>query len=97
MDLLPMIKPEVVLVDLSLPRGEALRVISRICSDPKTASIGVALFWTQPITQKEIAQAALRVVRDFPLSPEDLGGHLTKLLNEEEFGLVAPEGIRASA
>jgi CheY-like chemotaxis protein len=97
MDLVPMIKPEVVLVDLSLPRGEALRVVSRICTDPKTASIGIALFWTQPITQKEIAQAALRVVRDFPLSAEDVGAQMAKLLNEEEFGLVSPEGIRASA
>jgi chromosome segregation ATPase/CheY-like chemotaxis protein len=97
MDLVPMIKPEVVLVDLSLPRGEALRVVSRICTDPKTASIGIALFWTQPITQKEIAQAALRVVRDFPLTAEDLGSHLARLLNEEEFGLVTAGGIRASA
>jgi CheY-like chemotaxis protein len=97
MDLLPMIKPEVILVDLSLPRGEGLRVVSRICTDPKTAAVGIALFWTQPIAQKDLAQAALRVVRDFPLPPEDLEARLARLLNDEDLGLVSGEGIRASA
>jgi hypothetical protein len=57
----------------------------------------VALFWTQPITQKDLAQAALRVVRDYALAPEDLGRHLTRVLNDDEFGLVVGEGIRVSA
>src|SRR5262249_46664232 len=94
LDLVPMIKPEVVLVDLALARGEALRIVSRLRSDPKTASISVAMLWTAPLTHKDIAQSALRVVRDYPLTPAEVGQSLERLLTDDELGLVSGEAIR---
>ncbi len=94
LDLVPMIKPEVVLVDLSLPRGEALRVVSRLRSDPKTASVGIAMLWTSPLNPKEVAQAAQRALGDYALSHQDLGRALTRVLSESDMGLLAAEAIR---
>lgn len=94
LDLVPMIKPEVVLVDLSLPRGEALRVVSRLRSDPKTASVGIAMLWTSTLSPKEVAQAAQRALGDYALSHQDLGRALTRVLSESDMGLLTAEAIR---
>ncbi len=79
-DLLPMIKPDVVLVDFSLPRGEGLRLVSRLRSDPKTRDIALAVLLPTPGNVAEFRQHALRAAREFPLSPAQLAQALAHRL-----------------
>jgi CheY-like chemotaxis protein len=73
LDLIPMVKPQVVLVDLNLPRGDGLRVASQICSNPETANdISVAMFWTKPIDPTVFRQQAIYSMRDFSWKADDL-------------------------
>ena len=72
MDLIPMVKPQVVLVDLNLPRGDGLRVASQIRANPDTAGLSVAMFWSNPIDPLVFRQQAIYAMRDFTLSQEEL-------------------------
>src|SRR5438067_13813253 len=47
LEFLPLVNPDVMLVDLALPNGEALRVISRLKADPKTARLEIGLVCTK--------------------------------------------------
>lgn len=71
-DLLPMIKPDVVLVDFALPRGEGLRLVSRLRSDAKTRDIPLAVLLPGAANAADFRQHALRAVRESPMSPAQL-------------------------
>jgi CheY-like chemotaxis protein len=63
-DLLPLIKPDVVLVDLSMPRGEGLRSVGRLGADPATAKIAVAMFWSKPMMAADLVKSASLAIRE---------------------------------
>jgi CheY-like chemotaxis protein len=71
-DLLPMVEPDVVLVDLSLPRGEGLRVVGRLRADPKTRDLPLGILLTAPGNPTEFRQQALRAARELSMEPTDL-------------------------
>ncbi len=71
-DLLPMVEPDVVLIDLALPRGEGLRLVSRLRSDPKTRELALGILLTPPGNPAEFRQHALRAARDLPMTAADL-------------------------
>jgi CheY-like chemotaxis protein len=78
-DLVPMVKPEVVLLDLGLPRGEGLRLAARLRADLSTAGIGIAFLWGRPLAADEFRLHAARAVRDCQFT----GEHLTRALLQE--------------
>jgi golgin subfamily B member 1 len=80
LDLVPMVKPNVVLVDMALPRGDALRVIARLRADTKHADLSLALLWGQVIDWTDFRMQALRIVRDFPFAKEDLTRGIVRVL-----------------
>ncbi len=95
LDLVPMVKPEVVLIDLNLPKGEGLRVVSRLRAEPKTVDLSVAILWTAPLNVKEFTQSALRVVRETTLTPQDIGLALTRVVSSLELVIAADgDGVR---
>ncbi len=72
LDLLPLIQPDVVLVDLSLPRAEGLRLVSRLRSDEKTARLPLAVLLPPPQKVSEFRQTAQRAAREGTLTPATL-------------------------
>jgi chromosome segregation ATPase len=90
-DLLPMIKPDVVLVDFSLPRGEGLRLVSRMRADPKTRDLPLAILLPAAAIVPEFRQHAVRATRESPMSPAQLAEALGRRLG------VAAAGTEESA
>lgn len=72
LDLLPLIQPEVVLVDLSLPRAEGLRLVSRLRSDAKGAQLPLGILLPAPQKVAEFRQNAQRAAREGTLTPDAL-------------------------
>ncbi len=91
LELLPMVKPEVLLVDLNVPRGESLRLISRIRSDPKMAALSIAVLWTRPIPSAEFLQHVSRAVRDYPLAHQDIEQSFRQALGSDEVATRASQ------
>jgi chromosome segregation ATPase len=82
-DLIPMVKPQMILVDLNLPRGDGLRVASQVAADPAQRNVKIAMFWSKPIDPLVFRQQAIYALRDFHLEPEQLGRLLYQALNED--------------
>ncbi len=80
-DLLPMVKPELLLVDLNLPRGEGLRVASQIAADPEQKHVQIAMFWSKPVDPLVFRQQAIYSLRDFQLEPARLTTAVTRELS----------------
>ena len=72
LDLLPMIQPNVLLIDLALPGGDGLRLVSRLRSSPKTRDLPLGVLLPAPAHVAVFRQHALRVVRESPISPAEL-------------------------
>lgn len=82
-DLLQMVAPDVVLVDLSLPRGEGLRVVGRLRADPKTGELPLGILLPAQGSAAEFRQHALRAAREMPMSIADLGTALGRHLGTQ--------------
>jgi CheY-like chemotaxis protein len=91
-DLLPLIKPDVVLIDLSMARGEGLRSVSRLGADPATAKVAVAMFWSKPMAATEVANSITRAVRENNQPFPNLGFEVERFLSE-----IRPNGAAKAA
>jgi len=92
LDLIGPASPEVVLIDLALPRGEGLELASRLRTEAATAALPLGLLWTQRISPALLRQAAARIVRDGRVPTADVGQALVAWLRDEPSG-VAPHAI----
>jgi CheY-like chemotaxis protein len=72
MDLLTMIEPQVVVIDLGLPRGDGLRLVCRLRSEPRTRDLPLAILLPATMSSVELRQHALLAVREQSLSAADL-------------------------
>jgi chromosome segregation ATPase/CheY-like chemotaxis protein len=77
-DLLPMVEPDVILIDLALPRGEGLRLVGRLRTDPKTREVPLGILLAAPGNVAEFRQHVLRAARDLPMT----AGHLAETLRQ---------------
>jgi CheY-like chemotaxis protein len=84
-DLVPMVKPQLVLIDLGLPRGEGLRLAARLRTDPATAGVGIAFLWGRPLAPDEFRLHAARAVRDCQFASEHLIRPLLQELSASGF------------
>jgi CheY-like chemotaxis protein len=80
LDLVPMLKPDLALVDLDLPRGEALRLAVRLSAAHTGHRMPLGFFWTRTIARDEFRQHALRAIRDSTMSADDLSRALSRVL-----------------
>ncbi len=90
-ELVPLIQPEVVLVDLSLPRADGLRLISRLRNDEKTAALPLGIILPDHHRVAEFRQNAARAAREGSLSVETLVTALARQL-----GLAEPRSEKGS-
>lgn len=88
-ELAALVRPELVLVDLTLPRGEGLRLVARMRADLKTTAIPAALLWSKPMDPSDLRAHAARAARDTSLTPEELKRAIAHALIER--GLRAVE------
>ena len=88
-DLLPMVEPDVILIDLALPRGEGLRLVSRLRSDPKTRELPLGVLLTAPGNAAEFRQHALRAARDIPMAAADLAATIGHRLGMQPAPITA--------
>jgi len=79
-DLLTMIDPEVVLIDLALPGGDALRLLSRLRADPKTRDLPIAFLLCPTLDASDFLRHALRTVCEQTLSPADLAQEVRRCI-----------------
>lgn len=82
MDLIPMVKPQTVLVDLNLPRGDGLRVASQIAANKDLRHVKIAMFWSKAVDPLVFRQQAIFSMRDFHMSPEQLTHAMSQVLND---------------
>ncbi|GIW45461.1 MAG: hypothetical protein KatS3mg077_2743 [Candidatus Binatia bacterium] len=85
LELVPLIHPEVVLVDLSLPRAEGLRLVSRLRNDEKTAGLPLGVILPEHQRVAEFRQNAVRAAREGSLSVDTIVQALAR-----ELGLAPP-------
>jgi CheY-like chemotaxis protein len=86
LDLLPMVNPDTVLIDLALPKGEAFRLIARLRAEPKAARVRVGVFFSRPVDPAELAQQARRVAQGVPFAAADLTHALMQALGPDGLG-----------
>ncbi len=92
-DLVGMVKPDAVLIDLTLPRGEGLRLVNRLRSDPKTAGLSIIFALGEPLDLGRFRADATRVLGECRFSADDLTGSLARALTELE---LQEEDVRAA-
>ena len=77
-----MVKPDVILIDLTLPRGDGLRLVARLRSDPKTAGIAIIFALAEPLDAARFHAEAGRVLGDCRFSETDLSEALDRTLGD---------------
>jgi len=87
--LIPMVNPDIILVDLNLPKGEGLRVIGRVRADPANRDVVFALMWQTAIDHGEFRHQAARIVRDFTFSGDDLRCGISRELSPGGAGFLS--------
>jgi chromosome segregation ATPase/CheY-like chemotaxis protein len=90
-DLMPMIQPEALLIDLSLPRAEGLRLISRLRADTKTRDLPIGVILPSKQKLAELRQHAARAARESPMPPDLLAAALAGQLGLEDQAPAQPD------
>ncbi len=93
LDLVKPVNPEIVLIDLALPRGEGWDLINRLHAEPTTTAIPIALLWTQKLGSGIFRQYASRLVQDWRGAGTNIGTALQDLLHTRPPGTDA--GLRS--
>ena len=92
LDLVKPVNPEIVLIDLALPRGEGWDLIARLHKDPTTAAIPIACLWTQKLGSGLFRQYATRLMQDWHGAGTNVGAALLDLLHTGQPGAEQPAG-----
>ena len=79
-DLVSMVKPDAILIDLTLPRAEGIRLVNRLRSDAKTATIPIIFALGEALDLARFRADATRVLADCRFSPQDLSSDVARVL-----------------
>jgi chromosome segregation ATPase len=82
-DLIELVKPDVVLIDMSLPRGEGLDLLARLRTEAATSGIHVAFLWTQTHDQSQMRRRLPRLLGGDSFAANDLTAAMEALLFPE--------------
>jgi len=84
-ELATLVRPDFALIDLALQRGEGLRLLARLRSDPKTAALPAAFLCGRKIDASDLRAYAARVARDTPLDVEEFKRATQQALTDRGF------------
>ena len=79
-DLVSMVKPDAILIDLTLPRAEGIRLVNRLRSDAKTAGIPIIFALGEALDLARFRADATRVLADCRFAAQDLGTAMARVL-----------------
>lgn len=79
--IIPSVRPNLVLIDLNLPRGEGLRLAARIRADHSNNHVRIAFLWQQAIEPALFRQFVGRAIHDFQFRDDDLKRALLQEFN----------------
>jgi CheY-like chemotaxis protein len=79
-DLVSMVKPDAILIDLTLPRAEGIRLVNRLRSDAKTATIPIIFALGEALDLARFRADATRVLADCRFSVTDLSSDMARVL-----------------
>jgi len=77
-----MVKPDAVFIDLTMPRGEGLRLVHRLRSHPETAAIAMIFALGEPYDAERFQFDAARVLGDSHLSGQALSEAFASVLGD---------------
>ncbi len=81
-DLVGMVKPDAILIDLTVPRAEGVRLIARLRAEPKTARLPIILALGEPLDLGAFRADATRILTEARLTPQDLTTGVGQVLGE---------------
>jgi CheY-like chemotaxis protein len=82
LNLAGMVKPDAIFIDLTLPRGESLRLVHRLRSNPDTAAIALIFALAEPLDVDRFRADAGRALGDCSLSDAGLSEAFAQVLGE---------------
>jgi CheY-like chemotaxis protein len=88
--LIPSVRPNMVLIDLNLPRGEALRLAARLRADAANGGTRIGLFWQETIEPALLRQQASRAILDYAFDAETFARVLAQQFNPGGAAYIAP-------
>lgn len=80
LDLAPMTRPDLALIDLGSPKGNGLQVACRVRAVAHQPHMRLAFFWLSPIPAEPFRQHAQRTIRDLPFTPDHLARAIHRYL-----------------
>ena len=72
LELAPLVRPDFVLVDLSLPAGDALRVLRALRAGPRGREISFGAMWSRPVGADKLRHDLEVAVAESLLTPEEV-------------------------
>jgi CheY-like chemotaxis protein len=79
LDLVRLVRPDLILVDLALPRGDALMLLSRL-AETTGGALGTALFASGEVSFAGAGPTISRALGDRPANGDAIGGALVAAL-----------------
>jgi CheY-like chemotaxis protein len=79
-DLVSMVKPDAILIDLTLPRAEGIRLVNRLRGDAKTVGIPIIFALGEALDMARFRAEAARVLADCRFAAQDLGTAMARVL-----------------
>jgi len=80
LDLVKPVDPDTIVIDLAMPRGEALDTVHRLYARPNEAIIPIAFLWSQKLASGIFHQYAARLLQDWRGDNTGVAPALIKLL-----------------
>src|SRR6266566_991961 len=65
-------RPDVVILDMMMPRRDGLEVLRELRQNPEFAETAVIVLTAQPAKREEALEAGANIVMDKPFTPDDI-------------------------
>jgi CheY-like chemotaxis protein len=78
------LRPDVVILDMMMPRRDGLEVLRELRNDPEFAETRVIVLTAQPAKRQEALQAGADMVMDKPFTPDQISAAVEEVLTSKE-------------
>jgi CheY-like chemotaxis protein len=74
------LRPDVVILDMMMPRRDGLEVLRELRKNPEFAETAVIVLTAQPAKREEALEAGANIVMDKPFTPDDISAAVEEVL-----------------